>query len=50
MRQEKTDAANVFHSAQFFEKHGDKSSLLFSLFTEKEPVIGTKAVSVGACT
>lgn len=48
MEQEKTDKENVFHSAPFFKKHSDNSSLLFKLFTEKEPVIGTKAVYVGA--
>lgn len=48
MRREKTDTANVFHSAPFFKKHDDNGRLLFKLFTEKEPVIGTKAVCVGA--
>lgn len=48
MRREKTDTANVFHSASFCKRHSDNGCLLFRLFTEKEPVIGTKAACVSA--
>lgn len=50
MRREKTDTANVFHSASFCKRHSDNGCLLFGLFTEKEPVMGTTAACVSART